>query len=133
MASPLAQGSGIYWAIGNLTHNLPGTFNHQSVDFSGNCEVKSLKNAQGQTTTWVFYDNIDELTFESEVIGSAGITNATVTLPAYGTKVTISGGPASSLDTATWVVFPPVGLVFGNENDCKFKCILKRAESITPV
>jgi len=126
------QGNGIYWAIGNLVHNLSGTFYHNSVDLNSNVEVKRIKGSDGRTQTAVYVDQIDELTFESVPIGAAGITNATVTLPAFGTKVTITGGRASSLATATWIVEPPLGLTFGNDSEAKFKCKLTRYEAITP-
>ena len=133
MASPTIQGTGIWWSVGNVTHNLAGTFNHQSVDLSSTAEVKKIKNASGQTVTFIWYDLMDELTFESVPVGAAGITNATVTLPTFGAKITVSGGPAASLNTATWMVDSPYGLKFDNEGVAKFTCKLTRAESVTPV
>jgi hypothetical protein len=127
-----AQGNGIYFSIGNLTHNLPGSFYHNGVEYQFQCETKLIKNSSGITSTIVFVDNVDDLDFESVPIGAAGILNATVSLPTFGLKVTISGGPAASLATATWMVFPPLGLTFSNDNEAKFKCKLKRFEGVTP-
>lgn len=105
MATTYYHGLNIRWGTGLTTST---AFNASSVITSIDVEQKSdeaeIKNQYGATVAWVGYDAKKEGTFEYIAAdSSAPAGNATITQPAIGDMITISGGD-TNVNGSTWIV-----------------------------
>jgi hypothetical protein len=96
-------GVGIHWGVGSSGITSFGTFKLQTTDHTKKSKVEEITDGDGNTVGKVYYDLMEEGTFEYIPTGvSSG--SITPTLPNVGDKFTVTDTVYTQLAATNWLV-----------------------------
>jgi hypothetical protein len=97
------HGVGVHWGTSSTTSTTLGTLKLQSRDHEKKSEMEAVKDGDGITVGKIYYDQMDEATFEYIPTSSTVNGTLTPTLPAIGDLISISDTTYTAIAGATWI------------------------------
>lgn len=130
--SNIYRGVGCHWGVGSSTGVLVGKL--QTRDHTRKSDKDTIRDADGVEVSAIYYDPNEEATFEAVVTGSAGVGDATPTMPANGDVVTITDTKytqisGSATGTNVWLV-DDVSTKSGNTSAMRISLKLSRYSGV---